>query len=142
MPLPWVRLDANVASHDKILSLVADPSPKRWQAMSSYFCAIAWSGGQGTDGLVRTAALPFVHGTATTARLLVKYGLWHERADGWEIHNYADRQETTETTAARGQMLTLASQKANCKRWHGKDCWREETGCAKHPHAAPIRIVK
>ncbi len=47
MGLPWVRLDSNIASHDKILHLLSDPSPKRWQAAASYMFAMAWSGGQG-----------------------------------------------------------------------------------------------
>ena len=78
MGLPWVRLDANISTHDKILYLASDPSAARWQAAFSYVCAIGWSGDQGTDGRISQVALPFVHGTATTARLLVKYQLWDE----------------------------------------------------------------
>ena len=45
MGLPWVRLDANIATHDKMLALLADPSPQKWQAAASYMFALAWAGG-------------------------------------------------------------------------------------------------
>lgn len=144
MPLPWVRLDANIGTHDKILSLVADPSPKRWQALASYMISLGWSGGHDTDGLVRTATIAFVHGTKETARLLVKHGLWEECADGWVIHNYADRQQTTATTAARVEAQSAYGQKGNCIRWHGEECWKPGSGCSQklNPTRSPIRAVK
>lgn len=130
MALPWVRLDSHIGSHDKILSLLADPSPKRWQAFSSYVCALGWSGDQGTDGKIPPVALGFVHGTAATARLLVKYRLWAEATNGWEIVNYAERQELTVITAGKQEARRIAAEKANCSRWHGKDCWSER-GCQR-----------
>jgi hypothetical protein len=126
MPLPWVRLDANVSSHDKVLSLLSDPSPKKWQAMSSYFFALGWAGGQGTDGFVPIAALPFVHGTQQTARLLVKHQMWDEGLTGWTIRNYADRQQTSRVTDAIKTAQSQGAKRANCERWHGKEC-----GCWK-----------
>lgn len=130
MALPWVRLDSHIGSHDKILQLLADPSPKRWQAAFSYCCALGWSGDQGTDGRIPAVALSFVHGTTTTARLLVTYRLWNESASGWQIVNYAERQELTVITAAKREGRRVAAEKANCNRWHGKDCWTER-GCGR-----------
>lgn len=131
MPLPWVRLDSNIPTNTKMLLLLADPSPKRWQAAASYMFALAHSGGQDTGGRIRTVELPYVHGTTATARLLVKYGLWEECADGWQIHNYAHRNQTEETTTARLVQLTEASHKGNCSRWHPKGCWKEASGCSR-----------
>lgn len=129
MALPWVRLDSSIASHDKILALLADPSPKRWQAVSSYMFALGWSGEHGTDGRIPLSALPFVHGTQTTARLLVKYGLWDEHdITGYLIHNYLDRQELNIVAAGKRASARLASRKANCTRWHGVSC-----GCWMNP---------
>lgn len=127
MPLPWVRLDSNVGQHDKILALKHDPSPKKWQAMSSYFVALGWSGGQGTDGFIPTHALESVHGTAATARLLVKHGLWTERVSGYQIHNYADRQQLNAVTEAKRSAQSIGAKKANCKRFHPAvcECWKE-----------------
>jgi hypothetical protein len=129
MSLPWVRLDSHIASHDKILNLVSDPSAKRWQAAFSYVCALGWSGDQGTDGKIPRVALPFVHGTTQTARLLVTYRLWKETPNGWEIVNYAERQELSLVTAGKREMRRIASEKANCARWHGPTCW-DGKGCS------------
>lgn len=134
MPLPWVRLDSSIASHDKVLALLSDPSPKRWQAITSYMFALGWSGQQGTDGRIPTSALPFVHGNPACARLLVKYGLWDENGTGtgWIVRNWAVRQESVGITEERRKELSAAGKKANCIRWHGKDCgcWRGDTGSA------------
>ena len=112
MGLPWVRLDANIGTHDKILALEADPSSKRWQAAWSYAVALAWSGGQGTDGHIPSYALASVKGTNVTARLLVKYRLWIEATDGWRIVNYAERQELEVVTAGKREMKRMAARRA------------------------------
>lgn len=133
MTLPWVRLDANIASHDKVLELLSDPSPRRWQAAFSYVCALGWCGGAGTDGRITPAALGAVHGTATTARLLVKYGLWDEHEPrGWRIRNYEQRQELAVVTESKRAAQSAAARKTNCERWHGKacGCWQREDGAA------------
>jgi hypothetical protein len=122
MALPWVRLDGNIASHDKILNLLSDPSPKRWQAAASYMFALGWSGAHGTDGHIGTAALPMVHGTPATARLLQKYGLWDEATAGYRIRNFDQRQELTIVAEAKRHMQRIGARKGNCIRHHGKDC--------------------
>jgi hypothetical protein len=125
MSLPWVRIDSNIASHDKVLQLLSDPSPKRWQAAFSYVCAIGWSGDQGTDGRVPAIALPFVHGTTTTARLLVTYRLWEEPpTGGWLIVNYAERQELAVVSHLKRERDRINGRRAACMRWHGPDCWK------------------
>lgn len=125
MSLPWVRLDSNIASHDKILSLLSDPSTLRWQAAASYMFALGWSGAHGTDGFIPNTALVFVHGSAKTARLLVKYRLWEEATAGHSIVNYATRQQTKAITDATKAAQSAGARKANCKRHHGDTCWRD-----------------
>jgi hypothetical protein len=127
MGLPWVRLDANIAAHDKILALLSDPSATKWQAVASYMFSTAWSGGAGTDGYVPRTALPFVHGTSATARLLEKYGLWTEAPAGWRIPNFDKRQPLTAAAESVRQTKQKASAKGNCIRHHGPDCgcWQE-----------------
>ena len=127
MGLPWVRLDSNIASHDKILALLSDPSPKKWQAWANYMASFAWSGGQGTDGRIPKYALASIHATPTTARLLEKYGLWDEAPGGWQIRNFAIRQPSTAATESAREAKQRASIKGNCVRHHGPDCgcWRE-----------------
>lgn len=131
MGLPWVRIDSHIASHDKILNLLSDPSPKRWQASFAYVCSIGWSGDQGTDGFIPKVALPFVHATDNIARLLVKYRLWDEALTGWQIHNYADRQELAVVSAAKQESKRMAAEKGNCSRWHGPTCWQKGRGCSR-----------
>jgi ribonuclease I len=126
MALPWVRLDSNILTHDKMLALLSDPSAKRWQAATSYMFSLAWAGGAGTDGWIPRAALSVVQGTNVTARLLVKHGLWDEGPTGWKIRNYEQRQELTVVTAGKRAAQSMAARKTNCLRWHGKECgcWR------------------
>ena len=127
MALPWVRLDSNIAIHDKILSLLDDPSPKRWQAMTSYVFSLAWCGAAGTNGAVPPYALGTIHGTKETARLLEKHGLWDESTAGWRIRNYENYQQLAATTQIKQQAAHVAAVKANCVRWHGTGCgcWKE-----------------
>ena len=129
MALPWVRLDSNIAIHDKILALVDDPSPRRWQALSSHMLALGWCGAAGTNGLVPPHALRTIHGTKETARLLEKHHLWDPCVQGWQIRNYERYQQLAETTQLKKQAAHVAAMKANCVRWHDKDCgcWKEET---------------
>jgi hypothetical protein len=122
MALPWVRLDSSIASHDKILALLDDRSPNKWQAATSYMFALGWSGEHGTDGRIPTSALPFIHGTPATARLLVKHGLWDELDHGYNIHNFAERQELKIVSESKRAAAATAGRKANCVRWHGADC--------------------
>lgn len=122
MGLPWVRLDSNIGSHDKILALLSDSSSKRWQAAFSYTAALGWSGGHATDGMIPSAALPFVHGTKETARLLVIYHLWVESVQGWQIVNYTERQESSEVSDAIRAAQSLGGKKAQCRKNHGPDC--------------------
>lgn len=128
MALPWVRLDSNIASHDKVLALFSDPSAARWQAFSSYVCSLGWSGGQGTDGYIPAYALSTVHGNAKTARLLLKYGLWEEAIGGFKIHNFETRQELSAVSAGKRAAQQVGAAKGNCVRWHGPTCgcWQRE----------------
>jgi hypothetical protein len=126
--LPWVRMDSNLPSHDKVLELLSDPSPKRWQAAASYVFSICWCGAAGTDGRITPAALPMVHGTTATARLLVKHGLWDETEPrGWCVRNYEVRQELALVTEGKRAAQQRAARRTNCIRYHGPNCgcWRK-----------------
>lgn len=127
MGLPWVRLEANIASHDKILLLLADPSPKKWQAAASYMFALAWSGGHGTDGFIPQVAVSDVRGTNVTARLLLKYKLWDEGLAGWWIHNYEVRQQTSEAAESKRKAQSVGGKKSACVKNHpvGCQCWKD-----------------
>ncbi|WP_051485545.1 hypothetical protein [Nocardioides sp. J54] len=128
MALPWARLDVNIASHDKIVNLLSSETQAalRWQAVASYMFSIGYSVGHGTNGHIPKAALPFVHGTPRTARLLVAYDLWIEATSGWDIKNFALYQELDVISESKRAARTASGRKAACIKWHGKDC-----GCWK-----------
>jgi hypothetical protein len=122
MSLPWVRLDSNIASHDKTLKALGMRGGKG--AMTVYMFALAWSGGHSTDGHIPPAALAMLHGSPADAGVLVRSGLWDEdpKGDGWWIHNYAQRQELALVTEVKRRAQRLAAIRTNCVRWHGPDC--------------------
>lgn len=121
MPLPWVRVDSNIAQHEKVQRLLKEePSAKRWQAFVSFVCSIAWSGGSGTDGRIPPYALSSIYGTRATADLLVKHGLWEQNGSGWVIHNYAEYQQLEEVTRAKSEQASEAA----LTRWYGQGARR------------------
>jgi hypothetical protein len=91
--------------------------------MAVYMFALAWSGGHSTDGHIPPAALQVLHGTRADAELLVRVGLWDVCPNGgWQIHNYAQRQELALVTEVKRRAQRLAAIRTNCVRWHGPDC--------------------
>lgn len=124
--LPWARLDANIASHDKVVSLLG--MPNGYRSFTVYVCGLGWSVGHGTDGLIPKHVLPLIHGTKRNATQLVDVSLWaYESAGkGWLIRNFETRQETTRVTEAKREAQAAGARKANCTRWHGEacECWR------------------
>jgi hypothetical protein len=126
--LPWVRLDSNIASHDKVLALLADPSPQKWRAYALYTFGLGYSGGHGTDGFVPAFALPVLHATPQHARLLEKYHLWDEVPNGWRIRNFEERQELSIVRAAKRAAQQMGGKKGACIKHHGPKCgcWKED----------------
>jgi hypothetical protein len=120
--LPWVRLDSNISSHDKILELVNGTSQHRWRAAAVYQFAIGWCGGQGTDGHIPFTSLTAVHGSKAVAELLVSVGLWAPDPHGWHMPNWRGRQPTSDATEAVRAAQSKGAMKANCVRWHGPKC--------------------
>ncbi len=124
--LPWLRLDSNFYAHDKILGLIDDPSPKKWQAIACYVMGLSWSVQVGTNGDIPKSALGRISCTPIIARLLVKHQLWDEGLTGWHIRNFADRQQLSDETYTVRKAQSLGATKGNCVRHHGPDCgcWR------------------
>lgn len=123
MGLPWARLDANIATHDKILDLVGRRGGR--SAGFCYVCSIGYSAGNGTDGLIPFAALGFIHATKKDAQLLVEVGLWEPDQHGWRVHNYGERQQLNVVSDAIRAGQRRGALKGNCTKWHepGCKCW-------------------
>jgi len=124
MPLPWVRLDTNLPSHDKILGLLEERDGFRTALV--YVFGLSYCGANETDGLIPFAAIGLIHGRKKDAEALVKHGLWKPVPRGWEVHNWLNRQQASQVTDATKQANRLGALKANCIRWHGPEC-----GCWK-----------
>lgn len=126
MSLPWVRLDSNIGTHDKVLSLLAQRDGSK--AFVLYVCALGYSGAHATDGRIPKYALAVNHGTVRLATMLVDHRLWtyDPAGDGYLIRNWETRQELTVTTDAKSR----AARRAACVRWHGQQCgcWEKEAG--------------
>lgn len=126
MALSWVRLDTNIASHDKILELLARRNGRA--TAFTYVCALAYCGLNETDGHVPFAALPFVHGTKTDMNALVEVGLLAPNPKGWTVVNYGDRQQLSTIGTDIRTAQSIGAQKGNCIRHHGPECgcWRKK----------------
>lgn len=116
--LPWARLDTNLPTHDKVLELVGVGARGKAAAFV-YVCGIAYAVGHGTDGFIRRAALPFIHGTAADARLLVDARLWVPVDGGWTIANYGTRQAVGLNAQALSEVRAEAGRKGADARWGG-----------------------
>lgn len=116
MGLPWFRADTNLPTHDKILDLIGR-GPKGKGAAFVYICSIAHSVGNGTDGFIAKAALPFIHGTPAEARLLMESRLWVQVENGWQIPNFGTRQMIGATAQAVSAARSEAGKKGAEKRW-------------------------
>jgi hypothetical protein len=125
MSLPWVRLDTQFAQNPKILALV---EAKSWRAITVYVAGLGYCGAHGTDGLIPKSALPYLHGTPADAIALVGVALWMPHQSGWTVNDWAAFQQSTDETKARQKRLAYVSKKANCIRWHGKNCGCWERG--------------
>jgi len=125
MALPWVRLDAHIYAHDKIVALLDERNG--WKAYGLFTFCIAWSGGNGRDGYVPRHVIKMLHGDTKTMQVLVDLGFVDEVEGGWQIPNWGDRQELSSETDRKKREKRLAGIKSQCKQRHGQDCgcWME-----------------
>lgn len=116
MGLPWVRLDTNISTHDKILTLL-DKGAKGKQAGFVYTMSIAHAAGHGTDGMIRKSVLPFIHATQGDANLLVMADLWECAEGGYRIKNWGNRNVVGAAQQALSEARSRAGAKGAESRW-------------------------
>lgn len=107
--LAWVRLDTAMPRNHKVLTLLAMKDGHRTAFV--WLSSWCYAGEQGTDGFIPTTALPFIHGRQADATRLVEVGLWVPAMGGWNIHDWADYQQTnadTEKRTARAKAMAEA----------------------------------
>lgn len=106
--MTWLRVDDGFTEHPKIRGLSND-------AFRLHITGLCYCARNLTDGLISRLALRSVGSNAnlsrpgTTARTLVRAGLWHPEADGYRIHDYlaynpAKADVDKERAAARERM--------------------------------------
>lgn len=122
--LPWVRLDANIGTHDKLAPLQLTPDGR--SAFVLYVCALGWAGGHGTDGHIPKHVISFVAPglpkKPKLAQQLVEAGLWEYVDGGWMIVNFLERQQSSAVTEVKRENYSERGKKAACVRWHGPEC--------------------
>jgi len=123
--LPWIRLDTGFPSNAKILGLVAD---RKHPAIVGYVCALAWSGGHGTDGFIPEIAANLVHLNAVSAQSLCSSGLFIPTLGGWLINDWAEHQQSSAETQARSAKAQAAAR----VRWQRARAEAAEPGAPSH----------
>src|SRR5215831_3604523 len=96
MTMAWVRIDDDLFSHPKILHAWRDCPA----AIGLWPLSLAWAGRHLTDGRV---SADFVYGLIPNRRqrdratsALVDAELWVPNGTGWQIHDWADYNESRE----------------------------------------------
>ena len=115
--LPWVRVDSDLAQNPKVADLVAEYGARGKAAAFVFVCSIGYSAAHNTDGAIRKAMLPFVHGTAADARILVEAGLWDVAEKGWQISRYAEHQPTMAARELEAKARQEKARNAANARW-------------------------
>lgn len=125
MSLPWVRLDSNFYTHDKVLWLAGQRDGYR--AIAVYVFAMGYSGGHATDGFIPKHVLPIIQGTEKVAQMLIETRLWEYADGGYQIRNWEERQELAVITETKRAASRLGGRKRSCQRYHGPDCncWKD-----------------
>ena len=116
MALLWFRVDTNFYTHDKFLELIEN-GQKGKAAGLVYIASLAYAAGHGTDGFIRTAALPFIHATKADAIMLATARLWDVVEGGYQIRNWGERQLVAATHEAITKARSDAGKKGAEARW-------------------------
>ena len=152
--MSWFRVDDGFDEHAK-LELLTDPAEHAHAVAAWTLCGSACAR-RLTDGVVTRASFARVLGTwpektrLRAAASLVRVGLWHEHADGWEFHDWrkyqpsrADVTAQREAAAERQRRLrgkpVTAPVTPNVTRDEQRDTDRDSRCDETVSHATPSR---
>lgn len=120
--MTWFKVSDDLHSHPK--ALAAGPA-----ALGLWTLAGSWSSANGTGGFVPGHVLPRLsEDPAPLARKLVAAGLWRRVRDGYEFHEWDERNPSAKTAKILRSVRSVNARNANHKRWH-VDRGVVEPGC-------------
>lgn len=111
--MPWVWLDDKFPDHPKVTKAGGDAA---WL----YVAALAWVNRTLTSGFIPKAIVPRLTDRKKPMQLaqrLVDVGLWIDRGDDYEIHDYAVHNASAEEARMRKQRDSDRARKAAQARW-------------------------
>lgn len=112
--MTYVKLDDKITDHPKIAA--AGPLAA-WLFVS----ALCYSSRHLTDGAIHRNVLPQVSNVPSPlkhAAELVRVGLFIQTEDGWQIHEYTERQTTRAEVESKRSGRASAGRKGAAARWH------------------------
>lgn len=108
--MPWFRVDDNLAFHSKTIAAGN-------AAMGLWVRAGAWSMQQLTDGFI-PAHVARQLGTRPECKRLCETGLWREADDGYQFHEWGERQPSSDDVKRAAEAKGNAGARGNHMRWH------------------------
>jgi hypothetical protein len=111
--MPWFKVDDTFAMHPKVL-MAGNSAVGLWVRAGS------WSMQQLTDGRVPTL-IARQFGSPADAKRLVDTGLWVEVDDGYEFHQWAERQPSRRHVEAERTAAAERKRKSREKRLSERD---------------------
>lgn len=106
--MPWFRVDDTFSHHAKVMAAGN-------AAIGLWVRAGAWSMQQLTDGFIPTHVAKQL-GTRAECNRLVDAGLWVEKDDGWQFHEWDQRQPSRVQVFAEREAAAERQRKAREKR--------------------------
>lgn len=97
--MTWFKGDDSIPFHIKFITLRRQRYGK--QAMGDWFVAACWCAGQLTDGFLPEDARLELRITPKSCELLIDAGLWEERIEGFQFHNWLKYQPSKAEVYAR-----------------------------------------
>jgi hypothetical protein len=111
----WIRLDSMFASNPKVLHLLGEKGGDH--ALLVFTFGLGYCGVQGQDGFIPRAAPGTFHGRPRDIALLESVGMWEPVDGGWNVHDWAEYQPSSEESRARSDK----ARKAAAARWGKRD---------------------
>jgi hypothetical protein len=139
-PGEWCRSPVLLNEMDATLALIGMDKRRGLECVAVHQMATGWAKKRGTDGTLTAGVLPMIHALPIHATLLVRAGLWEERAGGgWRLLDYPIWQETAaEVDQARAKKAANGAL-GLCKRWHPQPC--TVPNCTARPsNVVPLQL--